>query len=244
MWWTDRARAPARLLASGLAVGAALAGCATAPNKAAKVDPTPPGFVKHAKTPLDQYAIAIDPTPETVALSIHATGMSVAQHAALQRFAERWRDTGGTEVVVVQAPVNSAEPADPHLAARAVAAVLSALGVPPSRLQVNDYDAGGAAGAPVYARYERFDARGPDCTQGWQNLVSTRSNKISTHFGCAGAANLAAMIADPHDLARPAASAPADSVRRAVVLDKYRKGEITASAKDDQAQGLASQAVN
>ncbi len=242
MWWTDPARAPARLLVCGLSLGVALAGCATTPRPAAKAAPTPPGFVKDAKTPLDQYAVLIDRSPETVALSVHATGVSAAQHAALQHFAERWRDTGGTEVIVVQAPVNSAEPADAHVAARGVAAVLNALGVPPSRLRIADYDAAGAPGAPVYARYERYEAKGPDCAQGWSNLVATKSNKTSPHFGCAGAANLAAMIADPHDLERPAAIAPADSVRRSTVLDKYRRGEITSSAKDDQAQGLASEA--
>ncbi|MBE7217100.1 MAG: CpaD family pilus assembly protein [Caulobacteraceae bacterium] len=227
-----------------MAACAAAAGCATAPAPVAKAPETPPGFVADAKTPLDQYKVVIDRSPETVALSVHASGVSANQRAALEHFAERWRETGGADVITVQAPVNSVEPADSHVAAQGVAAVLNALGVPPSRLRLADYDARGAAGAPVYARYERYEAHGPDCTQGWSNLVATKSNKMSPHFGCAQAANLAAMVADPHDLARPAPSAPADSLRRAFILDKYRQGQVSSSQKDDQAQGTVSQSAN
>jgi pilus assembly protein CpaD len=34
-----------------------------------------------------------------------------------------------------------------------------------------------------------------------------------------------------------------DAGRRQTVIDKYRKGELTASAKDEQAQGVVSNAV-
>ena len=242
-----RARNPRSSLARTLVLGAAcaalgLSGCATSPT-------TPPpaklaGKVPDPATPLDQYAVAIDRNPDVVALAVHASGVSPAQRAALEAFAARWRETGGSEPMSVQAPVNSAEPADARAGAVAVAAVLGALGVPPARLQLTSYDAGGQPGAPLYARYERYEATGPDCRRGWDNLTSTLKNGASTHFGCAAAANLAAMVADPHDLERPASTAPADSVRRAIVLDKYRQGLITSSPKDPQAEGVVSNAVN
>ena len=53
-------------------------------------------------------------------------------------------------------------------------------------------------------------------------------------------ANIAAQIANPRDLIAPAVMTPGDNGRRAVVLDKYRKGDITSSAKDDQADGKTS----
>ena len=235
-----RARPLATALAALLAAG--LAGCAsTSPHGgAASASRTPPNFVKNAPTPLDQYAITVDQSPDLVALSVHPTGVSANQRAALQVFAQRWREAGATQAVVVQAPRNSAEPADPHAAAVGIAALLNALGVPPASLRVADYDAEGRPGAPVTVRYERYEAHGPDCLQGWDNLVATKSNGPSRHFGCAATANLAAMIADPHDLERPAPTAPADSVRRAIVLDRYRQGAVTSSAKDSQANGVAS----
>lgn len=242
---TDLHRLATRLsCAAALLAGAALAGCATAPPRADKAAANPRNFVPDAVTPLDQYAVTLDHAQEQVALSVHPTGVSANQRKALQAFAERWRDGGGVEAMSVQAPVNSAEPADARAAAQAVAALLQALGVPSSRLQLAQYDGGGRPGAPVLVRYERDEAKGPDCRDGWENLMSTRKNATGKHFGCAGAANLAAMIANPHDLEHPAPTAPADSVRRSVVLDKYRLGQTTASQKDPQAAGVLDGGVN
>jgi pilus assembly protein CpaD len=57
-------------------------------------------------------------------------------------------------------------------------------------------------------------------------------------------ANIAAQVANPEDLLGPRPETPIDSGRRATVLDKYRKGEVTASAKDEQSNGIISKAVN
>lgn len=241
MWWTDRARAAARglLVASAFAGGAVLTGCASTPaaKGSATAAPAP-------RTPLDQYPIAVDQTPDRVALSIHAAGMSANQHAALAEFVRRWRESGGEETVTLETPRNSQEAADPRLAAAAVARALSASGLPASVLRAVDYDAAGQPGAPVVARFDHYVAAIPDCTRGWENLTSTLKNQVSKHFGCAAAANLAAQVADARDLVRPADSAPADSARRAAVLEKYRQGAVTSSAKDAQAAGVVSSAVN
>jgi pilus assembly protein CpaD len=58
------------------------------------------------------------------------------------------------------------------------------------------------------------------------------------------AANLAAQVANPEDLLRPRDSTPDRRGPRDVVLGKYRKGEVTSSAKDDQANGSISKAIN
>ena len=58
------------------------------------------------------------------------------------------------------------------------------------------------------------------------------------------AANIAAQIANPQDLLRPRDMTPADAQRRATVLGKYRAGEVTSSARDDQAAGAISRAIN
>jgi pilus assembly protein CpaD len=53
-------------------------------------------------------------------------------------------------------------------------------------------------------------------------------------------ANIAAQIADPEDLLHPRAETPPDGSRRQVVLDKYRTGATTSTAKDTQANGAVS----
>jgi pilus assembly protein CpaD len=52
-------------------------------------------------------------------------------------------------------------------------------------------------------------------------------------FGCALQANLAAMVADPADLAAPRRADPAEAARRTVVLDKYCRGEQTHATRSD-----------
>ena len=235
MWWTKPARS-ALLLAACSAALAACAGGQTGPHGAVAQIPDAP-------TPLDQYGIAVAPKNEELALAPHGYGLSDAQRSALAEFARRWREAG-TETVVVQAPAASGCGCDPRATARAAAAALQGLGVPPALLRVSQYDAGGRLDAPVIARYTRFVASADDCSARWSNLVSTSDNSVSAHFACTTTRNMAAMIADPRDLLRPAPESPADNGRRAIVLDKYRQGQITSSVKDDQANGTVSQAVH
>jgi pilus assembly protein CpaD len=51
------------------------------------------------------------------------------------------------------------------------------------------------------------------------------------------------MIANPADLLTPRQMDPADASRRENVLGKYRQGQMTSSAKDPQANGAVSDAV-
>ena len=174
-------------------------------------------------------------TPERLALSVHSGGLSSKQDAALTAFAQAWHESGA-DAIVIETPANSVEEGDARAAAANVAAALQRMGVPYERVRRADYDAGGEPRAPVVARYTRLQAVGPDCAGHWSNLSSTYANGVTSHFGCATTANFAAMIADPRDLARVAPNEPADGVRRGVVLDKYRQGQITSSPKDDQAR--------
>ena len=236
MWSTKPARSASLLLM----LAAALAGCSTG----GRVGPRGAlPEVVNAPTPLDQYAIKVAPQDEQVALAPHAFGLSQAQRAALADFAARWREAG-TETVTIDAPSVAACGCDPHATARAALAALQGLGVPPSLLKIGEYDPAGRPNAPVLAHYARFVASTDDCSKRWSNLVSTADNTVTSHFACATTQNIAAMVADPHDFLRPAPTTPADNGRRAVVLDKYRQGQITSSVKDDQASGTVSQAVH
>jgi pilus assembly protein CpaD len=227
--WSINARGAA--LSAGLCA-AALAACA---------GPGAPQ-IADARLPTEQYAVKVADVPERVAVSIHAAGLSPRQKAALQTFAQRWRDARAG-VVVVESPMNSAVEADPRAAANAVAAALVRLGVPAAQLRLAEYDAGGQPGAPVVARYSTLQAIAPDCSGPWGNLVATNDNRVTSRFGCATTANFAAQLADARDLVQPAQAEPSDGVRRAFVLDKYRQGQVTSSQKDDQASGTVSNAV-
>ena len=230
---TDPRRLAPALLASAL-LAALLAGCAST-RPTSKQAAAPP-----ALNPLDQNPVKAEVRPQELALGVHPDGsISPAQEAALASFVSTWAAGGRTAGVSVSTPSANAK-GDPVLQARNVAARLAALGVPDAAIQVDTYDAGGDPAAPVVARFDALQAVAPDCVLNWDNLASTKSNEVSKHFGCANARNMAAMLADPHDLLNPRAMTPADAGRRAVVLDRYRLGQVTSTAKDEQAAGAVS----
>lgn len=232
MWWTDRPGA--RALASALAFGAAgvVSACSTPLTAAGPASPL---------TPTEQYSIQVEQVPDQLALSPHATGLSANQRAAAAAFFDRWRESGRADVAI-RTPETGEVQAIDRTASDLLNFLLEA-GVPGSQVRVGAYDTAGVPGAPVLASFDRYEARGPNCEGGWDNLTSTGANKPSTHFGCAVTANLAAMIAEPRDLITPAPGQPSDAMRRATVLQRYRAGEITSAARDDQAAGTISTAV-
>lgn len=215
-------------LAAILAAGLALSGCAA--------DSNPQTL---ALTPTEHFGIAVTSHPEQIALGLHTGGMSANQQAALAQFVSRWRDDGGG-TVSVRAPADAADPATAQRMQAQASGYLAKLGVPPVKLQVSGYTAHRAPGAPLLISYERFSAQGPNCSGGWADLAANDHNSTFSHFGCAVTANIAAQVANPRDLIAPSVTTAADNSRRAIVLDKYRKGDVTASAKDDQADGKVS----
>lgn len=232
MWWTDpRAlRAPLGLIA--LAAAGSLGACAS------------PGGPDRAATPLtptERYSVQVEQVPDQLALNPHAEGLSANQRSAIAGFVGRWRDSGRADIVI-QTPAGGDTQAVDNTASGLLNDLLAA-GVPGESVRVAAYDSAGAPG-PILASFLRYEARGPNCEGGWDNLSATKTNDSSAHFGCANTANFAAMIADPRDLVSPRPVDPADAARRGVVLGRYRAGENTSSARDAQAVGSVSNAVN
>ena len=65
-------------------------------------------------------------------------------------------------------------------------------------------------------------------------------NRQYYNFGCANQRNLAAMVDNPVDLVQPRSEIPSYTGRRTTVLDKYRKGESSATVYPDAAKGKVS----
>lgn len=193
-------------------------------------------------TPNERYAIQVSQAPDQVALAPHGY-LSNGQKGALAAFVTRWRASDGGDVVV-QAPANASDRAAARRTADATIAYLRQLGVPGPALREAGYDAADPQAAPILATFTRYEAHGPDCSHTWDDLADSSSNNSSRHFGCATTANFAAQIANPRHLIAPAELDPADNNRREVVLGKYRQGQVTSSAKDDQASGAISSAVH
>ncbi len=217
-----------------LALILGLSACASAPPR--------DGAVADAPTALDQFRAPVRALPQEVRLAVHAQGVSQGQARALTDLVAGWRAAEGGEVVI-QAPSGGPDSGAVYRMGESVRAFLIGQGVPVPAVKVVGYDGGGTPAAPLVVGYLRYEVDVPRCGQQWENLSSTWNNRVSENFGCATTANLAAQIANPADLAGPRAAEAPDAQRRLEVLGRYRAGDVTSSARDDQAAGAISTAV-
>lgn len=209
-----------------------LAGCASSGNQLADAAPTP----------LDQFPLAAVHEADETVLAVHSGGVSANQVSVLAGMTGRWREAGG-EMIHIRAPRGGPAEGTVYTMAESVRVALLEQGVAAENIVVEGYNAPGDARAPVVVSFQRYLANIPKCGQTWDNLTATRDNNVSSNFGCAVSANMAAMIANPADIVQARAMDPADAGRRSVVLDLYRRGQVTSSAPDTRASGTVSQAV-
>ena len=201
-----------------------------------------PDRIADAKTPTEHFVARVTTRDQEIRLAVHSQGLSATQVQALGEYAEDWRSSEGG-VITVAAPTGGKDSAAVFRAMDGARTVLLAQGVPADRVQVSGYSAEAPEGAPLRISYVREQAVIPSCGLAWTNLAKSAKNEVQPNFGCAVTANMAAQIANPGDLLRPRGVTSPDAQRRAVVLDKYRKGQVTSSDKDEQAKGAVSNAV-
>lgn len=106
------------------------------------------------------------------------------------------------------------------------------------------YNAAGRTSAPVIFSFTRYRAVAPDCPEGWDDMRNPAAGRADGRFGCATAANLAAMVADPRDLVTPRTFGDPDTARRQTVLDQYRAGEPTGTQRGADETGTISTAAD
>jgi pilus assembly protein CpaD len=224
------------MIRQSLVLLAALALTACATDSAELAGPEP-------MTPTERFAIEVQQHPEELRLAAHAQGVSPNQQQALADFVRRY-SSGDGGAITLQSPNHGGDPQAAYRTTVDARDFLTGHGVDPAKIRIVGYDAGGDAQAPVVIGYTAFVAKGPTCGQQWENLSATGHNREYENFGCAITANIAAQIGNPSDLLNPRALDPTDAARRQTVLDHYRKGETTSTAKDEQANGAVSTAVH
>jgi pilus assembly protein CpaD len=191
--------------------------------------------------PASRFALAVEPGVERIALAVHEGGPSQNQSRALQDLAGRF---GAENAPVLRIEAPSGEDPVAGEMAWGVRNALASAGVPAERLVLATYAAPDPR-APVLVGFDTVRAAVPRCGTSWTNLAGSGSNAGYANFGCAVNANLAAQIANPRDITTPRAMTPPDSGRRAVVLDRYRRGEQTAADIEELIEnGQVSDAVD
>lgn len=217
-----------------LVVSLMFSGCATDSQR------TDRQAASESRSGSERFTVQLDTHAQTLLLAPHETGLSERQQAAITAFVAQWRDNGGGLMTVEAA--STGVPGAYETSAQALSALKMA-GLDPHQVRLIGYDAKGTSDAPVRIRYDHASVRQIDCAALVRSLSISASNDGPTSFGCALSANMAAQVVNPHDLLGPRPQDPADTGRRLLELDLYRKGAVTSSAKDDQASGAVSKAI-
>jgi pilus assembly protein CpaD len=175
----------------------------------------------------------IEVVQDTSLIDVRTAGNRIApgEENRVLAFLQQYR-AAGEGIIAVQGPQG---------AAGQVADLAALAGVPRSAIAMAG---GGAAAGMVRVSYVRSVAKVEPCNRNWShNLAANLENTPYPALGCALQTNFAAQVADPRDIDGPRAMDPASAGRRDVVLDKYRKGEITAATPAEGTSGKVSGAV-
>lgn len=201
-----------------------LAGCQTEPKSNAELLATHDYRYQHP--------IVISEAPETLDLPVGKNTRSLRSPVTdtITSFAMDSRRSGSGNVEIL-VPTGAANESAVHAIVRDIKGALGRGGVSGKRVTTRTYRSPDpSADAPIRLSYARMKATAGECGAWPKNIGGGFGENTSyQNFGCATQANLAAMVENPSDLITPRATTASDQNRRAVVIEKYRLGETTAS---------------
>lgn len=179
-----------------------------------------------------------------VAIDPSASELADTDRARIRDFVGSYAQQGHGPLVM-SLPVASS---NPQLAVTAVAearAIAWEKGIRYDEIEGTTHGAGEAYSQPLIIAYQAFDAVAPEClSKAALDFSDVSSNNNLPTLGCSIRTNMAAMIADPSDLQGSRPLEAGDAGRREVIMEKFRKGESTASIRSAQESGAVSQVVN
>ena len=183
----------------------------------------------------ERFPITVEPQMQTLRVGFDDTGLDADAEAYLQQLARDYLRNGSGSLRV------SAPRRHPQ-AANLVADRLADFGIPRNRIMKGLDDVPNSPDE-VKITYIGYQAHVEPCGDWSSNLGYTSENRASPNLGCATQHNIAAMVADPRDLATPKPFGSADAQRELTVLDKYRKGDPTPANKTAEQSGAVSKAI-
>jgi pilus assembly protein CpaD len=194
-----------------------------------------------------RHPIAVREKAQTLTVFVgnRRGGLTATQRAEVGALASRWRQeaTGG---IVIEMPIGGANEHAAASASREIRAILSAAGVPGHSIEIRPYRTQDPVRlGTVRVNFPKMAAETGPCGLWPEDIGPTYdpvywSNRPHWNHGCANQRNLAAQVANPADLVQPRAEGPVLASRRNTALDKYRKGEATATQYPDANKGKIS----
>ncbi len=199
-----------------------------------------------AKLPSDKFKITVRETREKLEIPTSAEKfmLTLDERAAVENFGAE-HVARGHGFVTIALPGDEENTTEAAVVAAAEARdILYAQGIPYEDVRGTRYRSDNRPDEPIVLFFTAYEAEGPDCHREWRDFGITWSGDNTHNFGCASQANLAAMVADPRDLLGPRPDDAPDPLRRAQVLDKYRRGETTITDRAKAETAVVSSAID
>ncbi|MEZ5894818.1 MAG: CpaD family pilus assembly protein [Parvularculaceae bacterium] len=190
---------------------------------------------QEALTVAEEHPISVDSQTITMTIDLAdaSTELSSIDRARLRAFADSYLRNGhGALSVTTPSGVGSDGAAKD--AAGKIRQALFDQGVPWSAMQADAYAAGDRSRGDVILSYTHYVAT-PSACGVWEGIRQRDyANRRTPNFGCSSQNNLAAMVADPHDLIAPAEMTDPDSAFRIRGVQAFRAGTSPASETDSE----------
>jgi pilus assembly protein CpaD len=171
-------------------------------------------------------------------------GLSPTQRAQVVAFAETWQREA-TAGILIERPAGGPNERAARDTLKEVLSILVRAGIPNHGVGIRSYPADGNRTAALRLNYPQVAAHAGPCGLWPDDLGPSYEtkhfeNRPYYNLGCAHQRNLAAMVADPHDLVQPRAEGPAWRAKRTFGADKWRKGESPGTVYPDTQKGAIS----
>ena len=188
-----------------------------------------------AMTVAEAHPITVDSQVVTLTIDVdgNSSDLSDMDRSRLRAFANSYL-LNGHGALTITTPSGTGSDQDGQNAASGVREALNEAGVPWSSISGAAYRVSeSGVSDQIIVSYTHYVATASRCGD-WSGYRSNDYKNLSSpNYGCATQNNLAAMVADPRDLVRPADITPRDGVVAVRAIDLYRNGEDTASAIGD-----------
>ena len=195
-----------------------------------------------------RHPISIREANRTVEIfiGIKRGSLTPNQRADVVAFAHEWlhESTGG---IIIDVPADTSNARASADALNEIRSLLVTIGVPSHAIEARPYrPVTPIKLATIRLNYPKMTAEAGPCGQWPRDLGASydsrdRENYQYWNLGCANQRNLAAMVEYPADLIQPRGETATFAARRSTVLEKYRKGEPTATVNPDANKGKVSE---
>ena len=201
----------------------AIAGAALGLSACSTVAPQHPTHLLNPVTVAESVErLELYARPDGLSLSARdqsAVNAFLAQYAAI-----------GTGGIYINRPAGHEGGLGVQATDRMLQTAMASAGLNPAAAQGGEYYVRPGDPAPVVVSYKTLRTVPQDCMR-QVDLSDTRSNGVTSNFGCVASANMAAMIQDPRQLIAPLPRGVPNAQRRQVIYDRYIQGQATGAAR-------------